>query len=179
MLAFRKFITEKYKNFLSKDSSKKSEYAEEVYELLNNAYAPIGGIKGSGFSSPQDMVKTIPFWKLGFDSGRLVAVVMYKDVGEGRKLVAVGSTRDAEGKKKLKEIFKQEFARSYAEISDPLLAWFNRAYPDLMKKYRMKVTDAVKIQPEITPIDDYFYSRKIGGSHHTKIMLGTIGKKIK
>jgi hypothetical protein len=94
-----KYLVEKYINLLSNDTDLKQRYKDDVYALLQDAYASIGGVKGSGFSSPEDMVRSIPFWKLGFVDGRLVAVVMYKFVDGERKLVAIGGTHDTDGKK--------------------------------------------------------------------------------
>lgn len=170
-----KYLTEKYINLLSSDTKLKQKYKDEVYTLLSNAYKSIGGLKGSGFSSPEDMVKSIPFWKLGFVDKRLVAVVMYKFVDGERKLVAIGGTHDAEGKKRLNEIVSIEFSRSYAEISDPLLGWLAKKHPDIIKKYRIPVRIAKQvIDREIYPLDEYFYSRKIGGEMHTKMLIGKI-----
>jgi len=179
-MKFKLYLTEKYINLLAKDTEQKHQYKDEVYTLLQDAYASIGGIKGNGFTSADDMARSIPFWKLGFVDKRLVAVVMYKFVDGERKLVAIGGTHDTDGKKKLKEILRIEFTRSYAEISDPLLGWLSKIYPKIVKKYRVPVTIAQQITlKEIHPIDRFFYSRKIGGSQLTKMMIGKVPSKYK
>jgi len=135
------------------------------------------GVKGGGFKSPDDMVNMIPFWKLGFTGTRLTAVVMYRYQDGERKLVAIGATHDPEGKKRLKEIAKIEFTRSFAEISDPLLGWLSKNFPNIVKTYRVPTEIALKvIKKEIHPIDKYFYSRDIGGHQHTKMLIGKIPK---
>lgn len=57
----------------------REKYAEQVWDVLQFSYRDIGGIKGSGFSSIQDMIDNIPFWKMVTKNGEVHAVVMYKD----------------------------------------------------------------------------------------------------
>jgi hypothetical protein len=56
-------LTETFENLLPGDDEKKSHYAEEIFAMLNRAYASMGGIMGSGFNDPQDMIN-IPMWKI-------------------------------------------------------------------------------------------------------------------
>ena len=49
------------------DDADREKYAPAVWDLIQQSYAKIGGIKGKGFSSPDDMIMSIPFWKLFFD----------------------------------------------------------------------------------------------------------------
>ena len=37
----------------------KEKYVDEVWDMLQTAYSSIGGIKGSGFESKEDMIKKI------------------------------------------------------------------------------------------------------------------------
>jgi len=173
---FREFLlTEKFVNLF--DDKTKQKYAEEVYQLLQKAYSQIGGMKGSGFETPESMIHSIPFWKLGFSNGRLVLVIMYKDKN-GRKLVAVGTDGSKEGKAYLNSALKVEFSRSYAEISGPLLTYLQKKFPNIVAAYRIPVEQVRKIFPDIRQIDDFSYERNIGGQWIEKIMLGTIGRTI-
>ena len=52
--------------------------------MIQKAYADQGGMHGSGFKSPEDMVKNIPMWKLSKKDGKVTSVAMYKDSGSGR-----------------------------------------------------------------------------------------------
>ena len=182
-MRFREYLTEKYKNLLNKDKDLKYKYANEVYNMLQKSYKKIGGIKGSGFKSPQDMVINIPFWKLAFTKGELVAVIMYKDKGTGRKLVAIGSDGTQKGKKKLKEMFKHEFERSFMEVSGPLLKWLQKNFPDLVNKYKIDARKTFELLPmahiELDNDSPWFYHRLIGGDSHEKILLGSPYKTIK
>lgn len=81
-------LNENYKNFiLNKDM--KEKYKNEVWDLIQDSYSAIGGIKGSGFSSPDDMIENIPFWKVYTKNNKVLMVVLYKEKS-GRKLVALG-----------------------------------------------------------------------------------------
>ena len=65
MLTFKSFIAEGFVNvILSKQDEDRKKYAKQVWDLLQSSYAKIGGIKGQGFSSVDDMIANIPFWKL-------------------------------------------------------------------------------------------------------------------
>lgn len=48
MIKFNQFLTERFINLVGADSLK-SQYAKEVFEMIQLAYSEIGGIKGSGF----------------------------------------------------------------------------------------------------------------------------------
>ena len=92
MVSFKEFLlNESYKNLTSR--KEKEKYAEEVFSLLQSTYSKIGGLKGNGFQSKEDMIEKIPFWKLFIFQGRVIACSMYKDK-QGRKRVAIGSIRD-------------------------------------------------------------------------------------
>ena len=111
-------LNEKYLNIFNKET--KQQYADEVYALLQKSYQPLGGLKGNGFSSPDDMIDSIPLWKLYFNQGTLECVIMYKDKG-GRKLVALGVSGSPKSKQELRKIIAKEFDRSYFEVSGALL----------------------------------------------------------
>lgn len=185
MLSFKEWLQESYKNLILTDDDMKlkEKYKDEVYELLKKAYEKIGGVKGNGFNSPDDMVKNIPFWKLNIKNGKVVFVAMYKDKF-GRKLVALGTDFSTEGKKTYKDFIQQELisGRSWGEISDDLLKSIMRNYPDLLNNVKMKSKDAKEILKRLGDdaeiVDDYFYKREIGGEKHTKLAFGKLGNKI-
>ncbi len=84
-MKFKNYFTEGINNLFTKD--KKQEVVDIVWDLLQKSYAPIGGIKGSGFNSKEDMYN-IPFWKTVTVNNKIVAGIMYKDK-DFRKTVAV------------------------------------------------------------------------------------------
>lgn len=190
MKTLTQFLTERYINLFS--AQDKTPLADEVFSLLQTSYQKIGGIKGSGFSSPEDMIQKIPFWKLVKRNGKIVAGAMYKD-SDGRKRVAVFTDGTESGKTALAGIYKEDFSRAFFEVSDSALGFIvKQVGVEFVEKYAKTPEQAEKIlkepvskvpssDPHLTKIPSlsrYFYQRKIGGSLKTKIMLGTNGKEI-
>jgi hypothetical protein len=160
--------------------------------MLQKAYAPIGGIHGKGFSSKEEMIEALPFWKLSRRDGKIVCVAFYKDSG-GRQRVAVATDGSEEGKKQLAELMKQDYSRAYFEISSKSLIFNVRnlgydfilkhsKHPKLVEKITGdEIVPALEDDPEVKAhpqLKKFFYQRKIGGEWHTKIMLGIHGQKI-
>jgi hypothetical protein len=187
-MKFAEFLNEKYLNLFTntKDVISRNEYKDEVYELLQKAYKDIGGIKGNGFNSADDMVKNMPFWKIAKVKGKIVAIILYKDKN-GRKAVAMATDGSRDGILKLKDILKNELSRSYMEASSNALRFAIKFLGvELLKKYAISIDDvkqllhddeilegSEKYKTDYPDLADYFYSRKIGSSIETKIMIGT------
>jgi hypothetical protein len=127
--------------------------------------------------------------------GQPNSVVLYKDKA-GRKRVAIASDGSEEGKQRLGEMVRNDYRRSYGEMSGPALSFTKKQLPDGHLKnhaipYREVETiarlsgDAIRRPPEDDEeikrhpeLKDHFYQRQIGGHWHTKAMFGTPGKKI-
>lgn len=176
MQFIQQLLTESYRNLFS--PSEKQRWAEQVWDILQQSYQSVGGLKGDGFNSMQDMINNIPMWKINTEDEQVKSVVMYKDKG-GRKLVAVGTDGSQEGKKRLKDAMKNEFSRSYSEVSGPLLAFIKRNFPELYQRYKIPVEQAEEILgKKLEPVNDYMYKREIGGDRVEKELIGTPGIKI-
>ena len=189
-----KFLREKFINLIG-DDPKKHEYAHEVHSMIQKSYEKAGGIHGSGYKDPHDMVKNIPMWKIKKHQGKIVAAAMYKDKG-GRKAVAIGTDGSDHGKSAAAEILKSEILRkrSFSEKSHSSLSFIKKHIgSDELKKHLIHRDEVHKHLPgeEIRhpPHDDsevqrhpefkdHFYQRKIGNEWHTKVMMGTPGKAI-
>jgi hypothetical protein len=196
MKTFKHFLEERFINLLH-DDPRKQQYASEVHGMLQKAYEKIGGIQGSGFNSPEDMVKNIPMWKLHKKGGKIRGVVMYKDTN-GRKSVATATDGSEEGKKGVAQIYRDDVVRdrAYGERSASALSFTKKVVgAEHLKKHiipyehvqktlggdteiRRPPADDPEIQrhPEFA---DHFYQRKIGDKWHTKLMFGTPGKSLK
>lgn len=188
-----KELNERFINLVGeKSQDQRRQYAETVWKMLQAAYAPIGGIHGSGFGSIEDMIANLPFWKLSRRDGKIVCAAFYKD-SSGRKRVAVATDGSEEGKKQLAAIMRDDYSRAYFEISSKSLIFnvrnlgydFILAYakhPGVVAKITGdEIAPALDDDPEVKAhpqLRKFFYQRKIGGAWHTKIMLGTNGKKI-
>jgi len=180
MKTFIEYMAESYIN-LSNNDDKKKMYANQVFGILQKSYAKIGGIHGSGFSSPEDMIQNIPYWKLFKRDDTIIACILYKDKN-GRKLVALGSDGSEEGKKIAKRMLRDDIERNraYGEVSDAVLKYLQKTYGDELKEFLIPSTEVGKIlKKEVTPTGDYTYKRSIGGVEHEKAMYGSLGKGFK
>jgi hypothetical protein len=202
MLSFKQYISENYKNFIGSSSKPQREkWADQVWNILQKSYAPIGGIKGSGFASKQDMIDNIPFWKIYTKQDKVVAAALYKDKN-GRKSVAIATDGSDLSKKIVADIFKSSLGVSYGEKSGPALGTMMKAVPwDTLKNFMLTPQQLSKISGEkIMTVDEfgtenldekdrftynkfpqlkpYFYVRELGGEMHLKAAMGTPNLKI-
>jgi len=184
-------LVERFVNLLG-DDPEKDKYVDVVWDMITKSYARIGGVQGKGFSSKEDLINNIPFWKLVRKDGDIVAGAFYRDK-EGRKRVAVATNGTDTGKVALASIMANDFDRAYFEVSDPSLGFMIKQVGlDFVQGYARSVEQAQQIsgdELQAPPADDphvvkypslanNFYQRDIGGHMHTKIMLGTTGNKI-
>ena len=197
MLSFKSYLSENYKNFIGPSSVEaRRKWADQAWDILQKSYEPIGGIKGSGFKSKEDMIQNIPFWKLYTKNDKVVAAAFYKDKG-GRKSVAIATDGSDLGKKIVGDIFKASLGVSYGEKSGPALATMMKSVPwDELQNFLFTPTQLAKISgekimtvAEFGPenLDDkdkftydkfpklrpYFYVRELGGETHLKAAMGT------
>lgn len=173
--SFKTFLAEKYDNVFSVEQ--KEKYADQVWEILVQSYKPIGGLKK--IKNKEDMIKDFPMWKVARRKDSVLAVIIYKDKGDGRKLVAVGTDGTKEAKDMLHNMMEQEFTRSFFEVSGPLLKFLNKHFPQLVKQYTISPERAEEIIGKpVSPTEGGMYKRVIGGDIMEKMMLGTPGKRI-
>jgi ribosomal protein S17E len=200
--SFGEFLSESYVNALIDDVETKKKYTNQVWDILQSSYKKIGGVKGNGFKSPEDMLN-IPFWKMNVVNGKVVAVIMYKDKG-GRKSVAMGTDGSDLGAAKAGDMLGNELERSYGEKSKAALGKMLKSYPeDIIKTFMVNPSDVSKMLKgvEVNPVKgmqtsdipkdgqetlkrypfviEYAYLREIGGDMTFKVMLGTRGKTIR
>jgi hypothetical protein len=187
-------ICESFHNFLPSDVEKKKAHADELFGLVQKSYADQGGIKGSGFNSPDDMVKNIPMWKLSKKDGKINAAGLYKD-SSGRKRVATSTDGSDAGRKAAADIVVNDLKqnRSHQEVSGKSLSFLKKLMPikDHLHSYESaekfhasrgdtisKPADDDKEVLRHPELKEHMYSRVIGGHTHTKVMIGTMGNKI-
>jgi hypothetical protein len=198
-------IQETYINAVGNDDKNlaiKNKYKDQVWDILQKSYASIGGIRGSGFSSPEEMVDQIPMWKIGVRGNTVHTAILYKD-GSGRKSVAMGSDGSIEAQWFVDDIVKYEMRRSYGEKSKAALGKVMKTIPwDILQNYVISPdrveemlpddyvipifsvadedlpTDAVVTLSRYPHLKDYGYIRDIGGIMTFKVMIGSPGKSI-
>lgn len=180
MLTFEQFLNEHFVNIV--DDDEKQKYKDQVWNILDLSYKNIGGVKGSGFQSPDDMVKNIPYWKLARKNGKIVACMLYKDK-KGRKVVACGSDGTVEGKIQVKQMILDELRRerSYGEVSDNLMHYIlHKLSNEEIEKYFIPAKKVGEILGKPVKITGkYTYVREIGGEQHEKMMFGKLHQKFK
>ena len=177
-------LFETFDNFFPTDVEQREKYGDRLYDMLQKAYEPIGGLKGAGFNSPQDMIDNIPMWKVFRRGNDIKAAMFYKDKG-GRKRVAVAPDGTMEGKRMLGKMLNDEYAtnRAYAEISGNSLR-FHKAIlgEDILNDITIPAQQAVehlKLSPDqYQIINKYEYARQLSDSMVPKRMIGTLGKHI-
>lgn len=185
------------------DRSEKEIYAEEVYKLLDDAYQVCGGINvGSGFKNPCDMLNSIPYWRLTFQDGRLVTVMMFKVHTCGLKLVAYAprvSISDSIDQEIRKSDFCFMMNESFAEVSGALLIVLLRYLGEKWNNYVLdkrilnKTTFHLdskwighidisslqlikRLEKDYPTLLSCLYIRRIGMSYKVKVILGSIKK---
>lgn len=205
-ISFREFrLCESFRNFVGdKSIPERRKWSSRAYSMLQKAYASIGGIKGSGFTSEEDMIQNIPFWKLYTRGDTIKVSIFYKDK-DGRKIVAVATDGSRESKKILSSILKADFKVSWGEVSKALLTFIlsnipltmirevlltpNQVQQIMKDKEILSVTD--ELLSQVGDFDrkiymrykktlgEYFYIREIGGSLFIKLSIGKPNQFIK
>lgn len=184
-------LLEAFENLIGFDDTvleKKKKYTEDVWNILQDSYRSIGGIKGSGFATREDMMKKIWFWKLYKQKGRPVAVIMYKD-RDGRKMVALGTDGSDKAKAAIRKMMLDEISlsRSYGEASGPALKMVKKIFGmdkdagfegSPLEKYMVPAEEVGAIlKKNVKPVSKYEYIRAIGGDDEKKVMFGRLYRK--
>lgn len=181
---------EKFKEYLNifphKEYAKEPEkqdalvakYKDEVWELLQIAYAPIGGIKGC--DTVEQLIADSDLWKIKKRNGQISALSIYTFKRGGRKAIAGCARKTPEGKEDLYQIFRDDFKQvdrgAWIEVSDGMEhCIFKYCDGDRYKITRNvaagNMPDKEFFMPK-TEKDDYHYIRRLGGEKHEKIMVG-------
>ena len=168
-------LLERYVNLIKKED--KQKYVDQVWDMLQKTYAPIGGFKSA--DSKEDLIQDSSIWKLVRKGGKIVAVMIYKDK-LGRKSIAgateIGEDGKAteEGKKALLSIVIEDIKlnRSWSEVSGKM-EHLKRKYGavPIPNKYAAELTGKEIL--ELNP-DGYHYTRMIGGKPYEKVIVGKV-----
>lgn len=155
-------------------SDEKSEYAKDIFDLINIAYAPIGG--NINYKSAADVLGAeadANYEVVNIDDDpEPDALISYKEKDAGKKITALG--HDGEPVSKSKSLNKMASLLKepgyYLEVSgklqDILLAKGAPVVKD--KNLIQKVLKGKTLEFN----EDGTYQRFIGGEKHTKTLLG-------
>lgn len=164
-------IVERFVNCHNQEDMKK--YANDVWKILTKSYEYCGGM--AGMDSVQQLMDETSLWKLVRRDNKIVAVIAYSNKRGGRKACYAGSDGTEQGVQDLKKIMKEDNLLpdrgAWGEYSGKAVStMFNQgAMPVRAEIAQQVMSDKQFI--EIKP-DGYYYTRKIGGHPHTKLMMG-------
>ena len=156
-------------------------FADEVYELLKEAYKNVVG--GIAFKNSKELVETTDKWELVFFENDLVGAIIYK-AKKGFKMVAMGIKTSLNKKIRnfTKEIigwfFRLNFKQSWMEVSEAAEKFILKYGGE---KYLIPNTYASKLTgKEILELcdDGYHYKRVIQGIVKTKVLVGNPNQSI-
>lgn len=156
------------------DDTEQAEYAGDIFDLINTAYASIGG--HSNYKSPDDVVDgegEADYEVINLDDDPdIEAVSVSKKKPSGEKFVATGHDGSKAAKSAVVNHKADKLKKSghYVEVS-------GRIKDIMLGKGVPMVTDEDTIKKalkgkEIEMNDDGSYQRKIAGKMYTKVLLG-------
>ena len=199
----KELLTERYRNALNQPKEllnerffnafshrDKVKYSQEIWDMLQRSYKPIGGIHGNGFKDIEDMIKSNHMFKVGLQHGKPVMVTVYKNKDGGRKKVAMGTDGSARGKEIAINSLSSELntGRAYGEFSGPVFGAAKKLYPpEILTSFLVPATEVsemigkeisigagpdMKTMGENDPYSQFYYQRDLGGEMHTKVAYG-------
>ena len=160
-------LLERFINISDPDSKK--EYVDEIWDMMEKAYAYVGGFKGA--ADKAELINDSGLWKIVKRNGKVTAFRIYKDKF-GRKGIATASDGTERGKKDINLITKQdlEMKRGWSEVSDKAEGYMKKmgAVP-VSNKYVKLLLPGKDIKLDD---DGFHYYRKIGDKVIRKVIVG-------
>lgn len=160
------------KTITIKSLNTKRKILDEVYNLLASTYKNIEG--GLSFSDKYDLLENTSLWKVIYLENNIIGVLIYK-AKHGLKMVAcaVNETYKKIAKKRLINIFKKNFSKTWMEISEGLERFILSI--SSAKKFIITNAKAKDILEKSIQLcnDQLHYIREINGVNKTKILIGT------
>lgn len=101
------------------DKKEMLKYGNQVYNILQRTYAPIGGLLGC--NSVDELISDTDFWKLVRRGDKITACMIYSSKRGGRKIVFGGQDGTLQGKQDFYSICKEDIKitgrNAWAEVS--------------------------------------------------------------
>lgn len=171
-------LTEHYLTCFNADE--KEPYIDTIWDMMEKAYAPIGGIKGL---TKDELLSDDIIFKLVRKNNKIVACQIYNTKQGGRKMIGGCTDGTDEGKKALYQMMAEDVKRiernSWAEVSGALEHIFLfklGAVPIPVDMAKKILADKGKRIISTDP-DGFHYTREIGGTPIEKIMFGNVPAK--
>lgn len=178
MLTFNQFIIERVLSIgLNPEHEKYREHhRQEMHDMIRKAYSQpeLGGYGGLKSGSPEES-KAInddisnSVIKATRRDGKITAVNLYKKQ-HGRKSIAAATNGTEQGKKDLikTKLEDTEQQRAWGEVSGKVAHIHKKiGTPDIPASRAKEL-----LGKDVTPQGEYEYTRNIGGTPHTKKMVG-------
>lgn len=145
-----------------------------IWNILQEGYSHLGGFKG--FGSRTDMIKKASMFHIGFQDNEIITVSVYNDYLDGNKCVGAACVRD---EKHNNAVMLLEMIIEYGINNWNEWIWVEasgKIEQIFKKKGGFNVpTKYAKIFIRNIPfddVDDYHYSRVIGGNKEIKTIFG-------
>ena len=185
------------KVFKAENSIEKAQYANEVYTHLEKAYSDCGGINlANGFADADDMVESIPVWRLTFKNHKLISVMLFK-VKTGKLKMVAYAPFTAIDLAIRKSDLQFMLNNSYAELSGKLLSitlkeikstwgeFVSKSPKQTLKKELISLSEYLeteilpanskgmymKLKNDYPELLQYCYLRKIGNEFKLKLLV--------
>lgn len=170
-------IAEHFVNCHNPEDMKK--YANDVWKILTKSYEYCGGM--AGMDSVEQLIDETTLWKLVRKEGRIVACIVYNNKRGGRKACYAGTDGTELGVQSLKKIMVEDNLlpdrQAWGEYSGKAVStMFNQGAMPVKAEIAQEIMKDKQFL-EIKP-DGYYYTRKIGGHPHTKLMMGNPKGKV-
>lgn len=145
-----------------------------IWNILQSAYENLGGF--NGFQTKRDMLKKSPFFTLGFCDDVIITVTVYNTYLGGNKCVGAACVKDEnhENAVKLLEMIMEHNISNWNEW-----VWLEASgkIEEMCKKLNgFNVPSEYVViylgNKQYSIIDEYHYTRKIGGNDETKTIFG-------
>lgn len=172
---------EHYVTLFEDDEEKKQYYLEQVWDILQDAYANIGGI--ANISEPEELLDKDYIWKLVTKDKKVLAVQLYKRKSGGRKIFVGGCLSTPEGKKAMYDLAREDVKRlernAWAEVSGSMegMYLFKLGATPIPANVSQNILSDMGKKVLSVDKDGYHYTRKIGGKEYEKIMFGNVPEK--
>jgi hypothetical protein len=154
----------------------KTFIADDVYELLQKAYATVKG--GLHFENPAALITSTSLWQLIYHNETLVGAIIYK-AKQGLKMVAMAINHEIPRKIKhytkkiLSYIFQKSFSKIWMEVSEAAESFMLKIGGDKFLVANEHAVDLTKKEIKGFEDDGYHYTREIQGVLKTKVIIGS------
>jgi hypothetical protein len=163
-------LLERVKNFDHHAVEDRQKYADQIWDMLQHAYADIGGFLS--MANAQELVETPGLWKVITRGDHVTAVLIYK-AQHGRKLIGAATDGTSEGKNDLMRMLMEDkkLRRSWAEVSGKMEHVYRKMGAEPIPNTRAHELTGKRILN--LDEDGIHYTRLIAGHPHVKALYGT------